>query len=113
VRADAHLAGFALVHHRSKLSDAEDVWDMAEFFVLRRYRRLGVGMKAAHQAFAMHPGKWEVRQRETNVAATAFWRRAIGAFTGGAFTEEQLDDDRWRGPVQRFTARQHPDAPVP
>jgi predicted acetyltransferase len=104
LRAGDHVAGFALIHGKSKLSGADDVWDMAEFLVLRRYRRAGVGTTAAHRVFATHPGKWEVRQRNANPAATAFWRRAISTYTKGCFTEELLDDDRWRGPVQRFTS---------
>jgi predicted acetyltransferase len=104
VRIDAHLAGFALVHQKSHLSGADDVWDMAEFFVLRRHRRVGVGSRAAHILFETHAGPWEVRQRAANVAATSFWRRAIAAFTAGSFTEELVDDERWKGPVQRFTS---------
>jgi predicted acetyltransferase len=102
---DAHLAGFALVHQKSHLSGADDVWDMAEFFVLRRHRRTGVGTRAAHILFETHAGAWEVRQRAANIAATAFWRRAIAAYTAGSFTEELIDDERWKGPVQRFTSR--------
>jgi predicted acetyltransferase len=104
LRTDGHLAGFALVHHRSKLATADNVWDMADFFVLRGYRRRGVGLTAAHWIFAAHAGEWEVRQRHANVAATAFWRRVISVYTGGSFREELLDDERWRGPVQRFTS---------
>jgi predicted acetyltransferase len=104
LRVDDHLAGFALVHHKSKLSGADDVWDMAEFFVLQRYRRAGIGTAAAHELFATHPGKWEVRQRHANVGAIAFWRSAIAAYTGDRFTDDLLDDDHWRGPVQRFTS---------
>jgi predicted acetyltransferase len=103
-RAGVHIAGFAIVDHKSKLTGASDVWDMAEFFVLRRYRRAGIGTALAHRLFAAHPGEWEVRQRGTNRAATAFWRRAIAAYTGDRFREELFDDDRWRGPVQRFTS---------
>jgi predicted acetyltransferase len=104
LRVHENLAGFALVHTKSMLSVADDVWDVAEFFVLRKYRRAGVGMRAAHQMFAMHRGEWEVRQRNANIVATSFWRRAISAYTGGCFREELLDDERWRGPVQRFTS---------
>jgi hypothetical protein len=39
-----------------------------------------------------------------NVAATAFWRKAIGTYTGGRFTEDVIDDARWCGPVQQFTS---------
>jgi len=105
IRAGSRLAGFALVHHKSRLSGADDVWDMAEFFVLRRHRRAGVGLEAARQLFARHPGAWEVRERKENVAATAFWRKAIGAYTEGRYAEDTLDDARWCGPVQRFTSQ--------
>src|SRR5262245_15957693 len=62
VRAGGRLAGFAIVHRGSRLSGDPEVWDMAEFFVLRKHRRLGVGSEAARQLFAAHPGRWEVRQ---------------------------------------------------
>jgi len=48
---------------------------------------------------------WEVRQVMESVAATAFWRRVIGQYTLGAFEETVFDDERWRGPVQRFDNR--------
>jgi predicted acetyltransferase len=104
LRVDERLAGFALVHRKSRLSAADDVWDMAEFFVLRRHRRGGVGTLAARSIFAAHAGRWEVRQRNENGAATAFWRKAISLYTSGRFTEELVDDERWRGPVQRFAS---------
>lgn len=104
VRVDDKLAGFALIHERSRLTD-EARRDVAEFFVLRRYRRHGVGEQVAIALFDRFGGRWEVRQRTENTAATAFWRRVIGRYTGGTFEELAWDDDRWRGPVQRFDAR--------
>src|SRR5688572_32376243 len=75
LRVEGKLAGFALVHQRSRLGGAEGTHDMAEFFVLRRYRRQGVGEQAARELFGRFPGPWEVRERATNVDAIAFWRR--------------------------------------
>lgn len=102
IRVDARLAGFALVHERSRLTDRGGVRDMAEFFVVRRYRRRGVGVQAASLLFDRFRGPWEVRQRPENRDATAFWRRAIARYTGGRFDEAQWNDALWRGPVQRF-----------
>ena len=104
-RVGGKLAGFALVEQRSRLTGDAHVNDVSEFFVMRRYRRHGVGNRAAAWLFDRFPGPWEVRERAENVAATAFWRRAIGAYIGGRFDELQLDDTRWRGPVQRFDSR--------
>jgi predicted acetyltransferase len=102
IRVDGKLAGFARVRRGSRLSSDTEVWDMEEFFVVRAHRRSGVGTKAAHQVFADHPGRWEVRQRRENSAATAFWRKAIGAYR--EFREEAFDDDRWRGAAQFFVS---------
>jgi predicted acetyltransferase len=105
VRADGRIAGFTILDERSRLTGDPAVADVAEFFVLRRYRRRGVGAAAAARAFSLYPRAWEVRQTVANTAATAFWRHTIAAYTGGAFKETVLDDTRWRGPVQTFDAR--------
>ena len=67
---------------------------MAEFFVMRKYRRGGIGNEAARTLFARFPGKWQVRQERANGAATLFWHTAIPV----AFEEGATDS----GPVQRF-----------
>lgn len=105
VRVDGKLAGFALVQQRSRLDGDESVCDVAQFFVLRRYRRHGVGERAARWLFDRFRGRWEVRQEAKNHAATAFWRRAIARYTGGRFDEIVVADERWHGPVQRFDSR--------
>src|SRR5689334_10955686 len=69
LRVDGKLAGFALIHQRSHISGDTDVWDMAEFFVLRKYRRQGVGALVARHLFELHRGPWEVRQLDANKAA--------------------------------------------
>src|SRR3954466_8074223 len=47
IRAGTRLAGFALVTRGSPASDDPNDFDIAEFFVLRRHRRSGVGRRAA------------------------------------------------------------------
>ena len=46
-----------------------------------------------------------MRQKDENARAIAFWRRVIDRYTGGRFEEDAIDDERWRGPVQRFDNR--------
>ncbi|MBI5948173.1 MAG: GNAT family N-acetyltransferase [Chloroflexi bacterium] len=94
VRADGKLAGFALVRRK-----AGGPWTMAEFFVMRKYRRGGVGSRAAREVFARCPGAWKVSEVTANTPAQAFWRRVIGAATGGRFTEEESE----KGVTQAFT----------
>lgn len=104
IQDDGKLAGFALVVARSRLTGTPGVHDMAEFFVTRGRRRRGVGAAAAAAVFARFAGAWEVRQRDENEVATAFWRRAIARFTGGRYQETRWSDERWTGIVHRFSS---------
>ncbi len=80
VRVNRHLAGFVLVRQGSEISHDQDVWDMTEFFIVRGYRRRGIGRKAAHEVWKKLPGKWEVRFSDRNQRAKDFWRCVIGEF---------------------------------
>ncbi|MGH2634171.1 MAG: GNAT family N-acetyltransferase [Tepidiformaceae bacterium] len=86
IRVEGVVAGFVLVR-------ATAPYDMAEFFVMRKYRRLGVGSVAANLAFERFPGPWQVRELLANLPAQAFWRRVIGAYTGGAFAEHRDEEE--------------------
>jgi predicted acetyltransferase len=102
-RAGGRLAGFALVHRLNR-PGGEPSWGMAEFFVLRRYRRRGLGRRAARDLFDRFPGRWEVGELRANAGAVAFWRRVIDEYTGGRFSEEGADDPASDGPLQVFRA---------
>ena len=82
VRADGKLAGLVLVKRGSEVSGNDVVWDMAEFFVLRGWRRRGIGTQAAHEVWRRFPGAWEVRVIQVNAPAQHFWTGAISAFAG-------------------------------
>ncbi len=80
ISVNEHLAGFVLLQQRSQISGDEDIRDMTEFFIVRRYRRLGVGLKVAHKIWNQFPGKWEVRVMDRNQKAREFWTYAIREF---------------------------------
>ena len=103
LRVDDRLAGFALIAERSKITGKTGVCDMTEFFVLRRFRRHGVGRAAAFAAFDRFAGPWEVRQREENPGATAFWRRVIGEYAAGDYVESRWPRPGWSEVVQSFS----------
>ena len=98
VFAEGKLAGFALVKRGSEFSGNEAVWDMAEFFVLRGYRRQGIGTRVAYHLWKSLPGSWEVRVMQSNVLGCDFWARAISTFTGEAVEAELVEKDGkcWR-----------------
>ncbi len=83
IKVDGRLAGLALVKRGSEVSDRKAVWDVGEFFVVRAYRRKGIGMKVAHEMWRRFPGPWEVRVMQSNRPALHFWERAITNFNNG------------------------------
>ena len=101
IRCQGRIAGFALATRGSPLSDDPDVLDVAEFFVLRRYRRSGVGRRAAALLWQRLPGQWLVRVSEGNSGALPFWRGVIAEYTRGAALESEHGGpperpSRWR-----------------
>ncbi len=100
VRASGKLAGFVLVRTLGE-SEGQAVHSIAEFFILRRYRRLGIGRAVAHRVFELFPGEWRVAQEAGNRPAQAFWRKVIAEYTGGDYEDQQRTEDP-DGPVQTF-----------
>lgn len=91
LRVDGKWAGFALVKRGSEISGDANVWDVAEFFVVRGYRKHGVGTDAAQQVWRMFPGRWEVRVMESNEGAMHFWEHAIAALAGEAVESVRVE----------------------
>jgi predicted acetyltransferase len=80
-----------LVKRGSEASGDSAVWDMAEFFILRGYRKHGIGTQVAHQVWKQFPGRWEVRVMESNLLAFRFWANAISKFTGEAVRSTRIE----------------------
>ena len=108
VRIDGKLAGFALVKRGSEVSGNETVWDMAEFFIVRGYRRRGIGTDVAHQVWRRFPGLWEVRVMDPNHSAYQFWEHAISVFAGQVICSVRVETGGacWR--VFSFEAKRVP-----
>ncbi|HXQ12977.1 MAG TPA: GNAT family N-acetyltransferase [Caulobacteraceae bacterium] len=102
IRLDGNLVGFALLDASSH-SGADVDRDMAEFFVVRKHRRGGVGTAAAHAIFTAYPGRWEAAVARRNTGALPFWRNAVATHPAVSDIEEvDVDSALWNGPVLRF-----------
>ncbi len=98
IHSDETIAGFALVREISP-----QVYELAEFFVLRSLRGQKVGERAARDLFSRFSGTWHVAQEAANTPAQAFWRAIIGAFTDGQYIEEVSEQPA--GPRQVFISK--------
>ena len=100
IRADRHLAGFVLINDHSHSGLPLD-FAVAEFFVVRKHRRGGVGRAAARAAIAGREGQWELAVARKNEAALAFWRGVAAELAAGPVDELDITD-RWNGWILRF-----------
>jgi predicted acetyltransferase len=82
------IAGFAIVAPAGEWLAQAGGRDVREFFVIRRFRRSGLGQEMASAIWSQYPGEWLVRVVEVNEPAVHFWRTAISRFSQGSFTEE-------------------------
>lgn len=84
VKRDGKVAGFAFAVRGSPVVADPEVFDVAEFFVMRAHRRGGTGRHAAFALWDRFPGKWTVRVSQGNRTALPFWDRVVGEYTEGA-----------------------------
>ncbi|CAK7026279.1 GNAT family N-acetyltransferase [Tissierella sp. P1] len=96
VKQDGKYIGFVLV--RLIESEEENYFSIAEFFIMKKYRRKGIGQAVANKIFDLHRGQWEVFQIETNKPAQAFWHKTIDEYTKGQFKERSENGKK----VQEF-----------
>ncbi|HIJ73240.1 MAG TPA: GNAT family N-acetyltransferase [Candidatus Hydrogenedentes bacterium] len=93
VRSPSGVAGFALIR---EMGDDPDVdYDMAEFFIVGKYQRRGIGRHVACAIFDMFRGRWSVRQLVANIPAKEFWKAVVSDYTKGHFTESCGTCDGW------------------
>lgn len=97
--------GFALVVRRvagagtqrgvgtGSLPRAAIDYRMAEFFITRAMRRLGIGATAVRLIFSRFAGRWEITEHLRNASAVGFWRRVVASYTLGNYRERIVNGE--------------------
>ncbi|MNL81613.1 hypothetical protein D3C87_2087870 [compost metagenome] len=74
---------------------------MAEFFILKAYRRRGAGQAAVAAAMREHPGDWHIAVPQANAPAGAFWDNTLAPHAPRS-RDIAFEGDEWR--LHAFTA---------
>lgn len=97
------IAGLVLVQQGSALDNDPQIWDIAEFFILRKYRKQGIGTWVVHKVWQQFKDRWQVRVLQKNVIARAFWVQAIEQFTGNEVAIVTITDkDNYNWDIFKF-----------
>jgi predicted acetyltransferase len=75
-KVGGEIAGFALV----RCDGRERCREVAEFFIVNRWRRRGIGLSFARQLLRRFPGPWRLLELANNQGAIAFWHRVLVGF---------------------------------
>jgi predicted acetyltransferase len=86
--------GFAMVARGSAHPGQFGIdYRMAEFFVTRTRRRLGIGRSAVPLILNRFAGRWEISEFQRNASAVNFWRRVVAAYTRGKYQERIINGE--------------------
>ena len=86
--------GFAMVARGTSQPGRPPVdFRMAEFFIARSQRRLGIGRTAVQLIFNRFAGRWEITEYLRNPAAVSFWRRVVALYTQGNYQERIVNGE--------------------
>lgn len=102
IKVDDNLAGFVLLNEYCYVVKEPGSKSIAEFFIMRKYRRRGIGKTAAIKVFETHPGKWEIIQHGDNKPSIIFWENVVRNYTNGNFTKEKAKTELWEGQALIF-----------
>jgi ribosomal-protein-alanine N-acetyltransferase len=85
IHYENELAGFVIIDKKG--SDASIDFNVAQFFILRKFKNKGLGRYVACQCFDKFRGTWEVMVIPGNEGAYRFWQSIIKKYTAENFTE--------------------------
>jgi predicted acetyltransferase len=102
IRVNGKLAGLVLVSDYCYILEDKSAKSVSEFFVMRKYRRRGIGKTVAGKVFDQFPGKWEIIEHEANLAAKAFWKTVVGDYTQNRYEVREVDTGDWKGQALLF-----------
>jgi predicted acetyltransferase len=91
IKVNGNYAGCVLQY--TYINEAgEEIQTIAEFFVLKKYRKVGIGAAVAKMVMFAFPGKWLIYESKNNLPAQKFWRKVIAEATDNQFEEFYKDD---------------------
>lgn len=88
LKCDDEIAGFVLV----RLNE-ENMYEIAEFFVINKYRKMGAGTFMANKMFDKYKGKWEIRTLLKNKRAQEFWRKVVSNASNCNYKEQLIRNE--------------------
>lgn len=102
IKVQERIAGFILLQTGKYAPPSKEDYYIGQFFILKGYRRKGIGKEAVRKLLNKFPGKYLVGQLPNNIPAIRFWKSAFSYC--GVHYIETLENIGKEIVVQRFEA---------
>ncbi len=89
IRIDQEIAGFVIIDKKGSRPDID--FNMAQFFIVRKFKHQGIGRYVATYCFDRFKGTWEVMVLPGNTGAYEFWKKVVQDFSKGDFREYRAE----------------------
>ena len=107
IKVGGIYAGFVLINEYCYILKDPGSKTIAEFFIMKKYRRKGIGRNVAFQIFNKFPGQWEVLQHGENEPSKLFWSKVISEYTNNNYRQEKAKTELWEGQALIFNNSQN------
>jgi predicted acetyltransferase len=84
IKVDNNLAGFIMVNDYPEINIKTN-YTISEFFVMYKYRRLGIGKYVVNHILNKFKGKWQLKYHPRNIVSENFWIKIINEYTKGKY----------------------------
>jgi predicted acetyltransferase len=84
ILVDNIFAGFVLVNDYPQIKMEMD-YSIAEYFVMYKYRCLGIGKYIVYNILNKYKGKWQIKYHPKNTVSVKFWNNVIREYTNGEY----------------------------
>jgi predicted acetyltransferase len=84
IKIDGNLAGFIMIDNHCYIN-IETEYSISEFFVMYKYKKLGIGRYTINYIFDKFKGKWSISYAQKNKPALEFWNKIVNTYTKGKF----------------------------
>lgn len=85
IKVSGKLAGFVMVSDMPVVKERDADHQISEFFVMNKYRGMGLGKKTFFRILDTHRGKWQLKLHPENKTSLNFWENVINEYTFGKY----------------------------
>jgi predicted acetyltransferase len=89
IKVDKKLAGFIMVNNYRELN-VETEYSIGEYFIVYKYRKIGIGKYVINYIFNKYKGKWQLTYLPENEIAKKFWNKIVNEYTNGKYETHKI-----------------------